>query len=104
MSADDPVFNLMSELVIHLKLLAIQLVNHQQVAVGFITAKLRKRLLIRLLGNDGQVSSDVSKPPPGSLCESLSVPDGAAWRRPDIACGFFPVGARLWRFTNKRFV
>lgn len=64
MSADDPVFNLMSELVIHLKLLAIQLVNHQQVAVGFITAKLRKRLLIRLLGNDGQVSSDVSKPPP----------------------------------------
>jgi hypothetical protein len=90
MNADDTVFYLVRALVVHVKLLTVQFMNHQQVAIGF-PAKQREWLRLGLLSDVGEVASNVTELPPNRLCESLSVTACVVWTRPETACAPFPV-------------
>ncbi len=103
MNVDDPVFYLMGSLAPHLKLLTVQFMNHQQVAVGF-TAKQRERLRLGLLGDDGEVPSNVSELPPDRFADHFRSRPALLGHHQKLLARFFPVGTRFRRLSDDRFM
>lgn len=94
MDAHDAVFDLVRSRPIHVELLAVQFMNHQQITIGFATQQ-RKRLCLCLFGNDGQISSDVSKLPSDRFANDFRSRPALFGHRQKLLARLFLVGARF---------